>query len=265
MVERRATAAQEEPAVEAMEEERIAIEEEKRKRSRRRRSEATGGDVGERKSEREKWWRGKFFSRPPHFFLLSRSPSTSTSIAPFFLSEASACPRFPPSAPLRVSPLPARRPPPAHRAPPLPLPRLRCGEKKEERREGEFFLLCSVCFQSRWRKHALPFHFPRSTRLPLRKPRAPAHHQVTLHTRVCARKLTRLLASTHKNKRPSKFSSATLQTLALSSSLSSPSSSSSRTTRLCPAKAAAAEASTSLYDRLGGDAIKLVTSMLFDK
>lgn len=59
-----------------------------------------------------------------------------------------------------------------------------------------------------------------------------------------------------------KFSIITLQTLASSSSLSSLSAAS---TRLCPAKAAAAEASTSLYDRLGEDAIKLVTSMLFDK
>ena len=73
-------------------------------------------------------------------------------------------------------------------------------------------------------------------------------------------------ALSHKNKHHFENSFVVSSASSSLSSASAFAASSSRAVRLCPAKAASAEASTtSLYDRLGGDAIKLVTSMLFDK
>lgn len=239
----------------------------RRGRERRRKTKANVSERDKGKLCR----RGEIFAWPSLalFIFLSKKPFSlldPLSSLPFLPSLPAACPLFPPSAPLlRASPPPARPPLPARRAPPLPWPRPRCGEEKREREERRriFFRPFWFHFNCDGKKHAFclspfpRFHSP-SPRPPQAThagppPRGPPYSRLSPETHT--------FTGLHCRKQPpfNKFSIVTLSTF----SASSPSP--SKVMLLSPAKAASAEASTSLYDRLGGDAINLVTSMLFDK
>ena len=167
------------------------------------------------------------------------------------------CPPSPPSAPPRASRLPARPPPRAARRralPPLPWLRHRRCEEKEEKREKR-----RERNSNRWTKKSDPLHRS-SLRSPRLVPLPPAMRSATPRddsspSRLHLENHTRTGTDIHKHyKKKHHQSSSTL-----SSSKSQPT-----RMRLLPARAEAAS-TTSLYERLGSDAIKLVTSNLFDK
>lgn len=184
-------------------------EEEKEKKANKR------GDrrrcVGEREeggeARDEECRRGEFFffsqARPLHFFLLARSlpplDPPSLSFFPFQKKLQHARDLCPPR---RL----ARRPCPRDRRHPRVAPRRSPGRafdavrRRKKKKRGRIFSAFVPAFSIAMekKKHALPFTFPslHSPSLHLGKPRAPARHQLTLRTRVCARKLTRLRAST---------------------------------------------------------------------